>query len=246
MKLSVCMATYNGEKYIRAQLESILKQLSEKDEIIISDDSSTDGTIGIIKSFGDKRIRLYEDDHFRSPIFNFENALKKASGDIIFLSDQDDIWLDNKVEVITKLLHSYDLVVSDCIVVDENETVLDDSFFKLRGSGPGIIHNLIRNSFVGCCMAFSRRILEIALPFPKKIEMHDMWIGIIGELFGKIYFCKEKLVKYRRHDGNVSETSLRSTNSLMKKNQIRINLTYNAFKRYIELKLHKSELQCSQ
>jgi glycosyltransferase involved in cell wall biosynthesis len=236
------MATYNGEEYIYAQLESILKQLSGNDEIIISDDSSTDNTIDIIKNFKDKRIQLYEHNHFYSPIFNFENALRKASGDIIFLSDQDDIWLDNKIKVMAKLLLSYDLVVSDCLLIDGNGAVINESFFNLRNSKSGIIHNLIKNSYIGCCMAFSRKILEKALPFPRKIEMHDMWIGMIGQIFGKTIFCEEKLVKYRRHDGNVSKTSQKSVNSLMKKIQIRITLAHGVFKKYMELKLHKSEL----
>jgi glycosyltransferase involved in cell wall biosynthesis len=238
-KISITMATYNGGKYIYAQLESILKQLSESDEVVISDDSSTDNTIEIIKNFKDKRIQLYEHNHFCSPVFNFENALKKASGDIIFLSDQDDIWLDNKVAVITKLLQSYNLVVSDCVLVDESGGVLRDSFFKLRDSGAGIIHNLIKNSYIGCCMAFNREILERALPFPNNIEMHDMWIGIIGEFFGKTYFCKEKLVKYRRHNDNASQTSEKSVNSFMKKIHIRTILIYEVLKRYMELRGRK-------
>jgi len=233
-KISVCMATYNGEKYIYAQLNSILKQLSENDEVIVSDDSSTDRTVEIIKSFKDERIRLYEHNHFYSPTLNFENALKKASGDIIFLSDQDDIWLDNKVEVIAKLLHSYDLVVSDCVLIDENETVLNESFFELRGSRSGIIHNFIKNSYIGCCMTFNRRILEKALPFPKDIPIHDGWFGLIGETFGHTYFCDEKLVKYRRHSTNASPTSERSPNSLLKKIKIRLSLFLNLIRRYVE------------
>jgi len=231
------MATCNGENFIHAQLKSILTQISENDEVIISDDSSTDKTVDIIKDFKDKRIKLYEHNHFHSPVLNFENALKRASGNIIFMSDQDDIWLDNKVEVMVKLMHSYDIVVSDCILIDQNETVLNDSFFMLRGSGPGIIHNLIKNSYIGCCMAFKRHVLEKALPFPKAIPMHDMWIGMIGELFGKTYFCKEKLVKYQRHSDNISRTTEKSINSLMKKIQIRMSLAYNTLKRYIEVKI---------
>lgn len=241
MKRSICMATYNGEKYIYAQLDSILKQLSENDEVIISDDSSTDRTIDIIKNFKDKRIKLYEDNHFHSPIFNFENALKKASGDIIFLSDQDDFWLDNKVKVMTELLSSYDLVVSDCVVVNEEEKVIADSFFKLRGSRPGIIHNLIRNSFLGCCMAFNSKLLTKALPFPRSIAMHDMWIGMICELFGKTYFCEEKLIKFRRHGNNVSPTSEKNIYSLVKKLKFRSTLLYCIAKRYIKIILQCKE-----
>ena len=226
------MATCNGEKYICAQLESILRQLSENDEVVISDDSSTDNTIDIIKNCKDKRIQLYEHNHFNSPIFNFENALKKASGDIILLSDQDDIWLDNKVEVMTKLLLSYDLVVSDCILIDEDGTVLNDSFFELRGSKSGVIHNLIKNSYIGCCMAFNRKILEKALPFPDTIPMHDMWIGMVGQLFGKTYFCKEKLVKYRRHGENESPETGKSKFGILRKLSFRSILICQLLKRY--------------
>lgn len=90
--ISVCMPTYNGEKFIRIQLESILSQLGNDDEIVISDDSSTDKTVEITKSFNDSRIHLLENNTFHSPIYNLENALKNAKGDFIFLSDQDDEW----------------------------------------------------------------------------------------------------------------------------------------------------------
>src|SRR5579871_1607034 len=109
--ISVCMATYNGERYILKQLQSIISQLSENDEIVISDDSSTDNTINIIKSFNDSRIRLYENNKFGSPIFNLENALKHAKNDFIFLSDQDDLWESNKVKTLVEKLNQYDLVL---------------------------------------------------------------------------------------------------------------------------------------
>jgi glycosyltransferase involved in cell wall biosynthesis len=236
MKISVCLATYNGQKFIKAQLESILKQLSGGDEVVISDDSSTDGTVGIIKEFNDSRIRLFENNHFRSPVFNFENALKKTTGDIIFLSDQDDIWLDNKVKAIVELLKSYDLVVSDCMLIDEDENILNDSYFELRGSRPGFIHNLYKNSYVGCCIAFKRHILEKALPFPRTIPMHDMWIGMIGELFGQPHFCREKLVKYRQHKNNFSPTLRKNTYLIGKKFRFRLILLYHILSRYIKYK----------
>ena len=97
--ISVCIATYNGSKYIKEQIDSILPQLDECDEIIVSDDSSTDNTLSILKSYHDRRIIIFTNQKFNSPIYNFENALKHAKGDIIFLSDQDDIWEFNKVQV---------------------------------------------------------------------------------------------------------------------------------------------------
>ena len=104
MKLSVCMATHNGEKYLHKQLASILNQLGPEDEVVISDDSSTDTTVKIIRDIADPRIRLLENNTFYSPVYNFENAIRHGSGDIIVLADQDDVWLDNKVEVIRQQL----------------------------------------------------------------------------------------------------------------------------------------------
>ncbi|MEM7184509.1 MAG: glycosyltransferase, partial [Spirochaetota bacterium] len=110
--ISVCIATFNGEKYIHEQLVSILQQLGTNDEIIISDDSSTDNTIKMIHAINDKRIKIYH-NNVRNPIQNFENALRKAQGKYIFLSDQDDIWLETKISITIEHLQKYDLVVHD-------------------------------------------------------------------------------------------------------------------------------------
>ena len=143
--ISICMATYNGEKYIKEQIDSILPQLSKNDEIIISDDSSTDDTLSIIRSFNDHRIKIFSGCNFHSPISNFENALKYAKGDYIFLSDQDDVWLENKVERMMEALKQYSLVVSDCYVVNKDCEIIRNSFF-VRKPVPGIIWNLFRDS----------------------------------------------------------------------------------------------------
>jgi glycosyltransferase involved in cell wall biosynthesis len=233
------MATYNGEKYIRQQLGSILGQIGESDEIIISDDFSSDRTVEIIKTFDDKRIRLLENNRFHSPAYNFENALEKATGDIIFLSDQDDIWLENKVKIMMGLLRQYELVVSDCIIINENENILQESFFKIRGSKKGLLNNLVKNSYVGCCMAFNRRILDIALPFPDNLPMHDMWIGMIGELYGKTYFCDQKLVKYRRHDHSASTTFGQSPYTIKDKISFRLNILSGVIARLLERRTNK-------
>lgn len=231
MKISVCMATYNGEKFILKQLHSILEQLNNNDELVISDDSSIDHTVEIIKSLKDDRIKLFENNRFKSPIYNFENALKHSSGNLIFLSDQDDLWGRDKVLIMSKLLKCYDLVVSDCKIIDESDTVLSESFFKLRNSGPGLIKNLYKNSYLGCCMAFKRNILNNALPFPQTIPMHDMWIGMVAEVFGNTYFCNEKLIYYRKHRDNISATSEKSTFTFKKRIFFRINLIIKMIRR---------------
>ena len=229
MKISVCMATYNGEKYIKEQLESILSQIGENDEVIISDDSSTDNTVEIIKSFKDNRIKIFENQKFKSPIFNFENALNNATGDIIVLSDQDDIWKANKIETIKKYMHNYDLVLSDADIIDEKGNILHKSFYKLNGSKNGFIKNIVKNSYLGCTMAFNKKILDKSLPFPKDLPMHDSWIGLIGEMYGKVYFIEDKLISYRRHGNNVSPTGEKSKYSFKQKLVFRLKLIKNLF-----------------
>ncbi len=232
MKISVCIATYNGGKYIKEQLDSILSQLNENDEVIVSDDSSTDNTVQIIKSFKDNRIKIFENQKFKSPIFNFENALNNATGDIIVLSDQDDIWKANKIETIKKYMHNYDLVLSDADIIDEKGNILHKSFYKLNGSKNGFIKNIVKNSYLGCTMAFNKKILDKSLPFPKDLPMHDWWIGLIAEMYGKTYFIEDKLISYRRHGNNASPTGEKSKYSMMLKIVFRLVMVKNLIWRY--------------
>lgn len=207
-RISVCLATYNGERYIGKQLESILNQLEDDDEIVISDDSSVDRTIEIIRSYNDPRIRLYPAQIFKSPIFNFENSLRNATGNYIFLSDQDDIWLAGKVETALKSLEKNMVFISDANIVDDGGLLLYPSFFAVNGSGRGFFRNLLRNSYLGCCLAMQKDVLQKALPFPKDIPMHDWWIGMLAEVYytTKVDFYSKPLVAYRRHGGNASPT----------------------------------------
>jgi len=222
MNVSVCIASYNGEKYIKEQIDSILPQLGSDDEIIISDDSSTDRTTEIIEKINDKRIILLKNQTFHSHVYNFENAMKHAKGEYLFLADQDDIWLPNKVETMLNLLTTHDLVVSDAIMVDDAIRVMHDSFFTFKHSSKGFTKNLYKNTYLGCCMGFNRHILEIALPFPRGINMHDWWIGLIGELYGRVYFSDEKLVKYRRHEDALTPMGKKSSNSFLQKIGFRV------------------------
>ena len=203
------MATYNGERFVARQLQSILAQLADTDEVIVSDDSSTDRTVAIIRQVDDPRIRLLEKQTFRSPLLNFEHVLKQATGTYVFLADQDDIWMPDKVSSVLPLLIQYDLVLTDCRVVTETNEQLSPSFFKDRGSQPGFWRNLYKNSYVGCCMAFRRDVLTYALPFPRTIHMHDWWLGLLAEAKGDVYFYPKPLIDYVRHGGNASPTGER-------------------------------------
>lgn len=231
--ISVCMATYNGEKYIKEQIDSILVQLGENDEIIVSDDGSTDNTIEIIESYQDSRIKIFRNS-FKNLILNFEFTLNKAKGDFIFLSDQDDVWLLNKVEVNLDYLIKNDIVVSNCKVVNQDLEVINKSFFQLNNSKQGLISNLIKNSYLGCCLAFRKEILGKVLPFPKNIPMHDIWLGFVSELFFKPKFIEEPLMLYRRHGANESPTGEDSPFNLCRKFLFRYNIVKNILKLYLK------------
>ena len=120
MDISVCMATYNGSQYIRDQIESILHQLSTNDELVITDDESKDDTLAIVESFNDERIKVFKGPCKGHPRYNFESGLMHCKGDYIFLCDQDDVWEPNKVSAFCNYLSEYDLVVSDCSVINGN------------------------------------------------------------------------------------------------------------------------------
>lgn len=233
--ISVCIATYNGEKYIKQQLDSILNQIDIDDEVIVSDDYSTDATVEIIKSFSDSRIVIFENTG-KGLLQNFENAISKSRGDYIFLSDQDDIWAENKVQIcLEDFKKGYELILSDCKIFDsETKEIVEESFFKFNNSKKGIINNLIRNSYIGCCMAFSSRLKDKALPFPETIAMHDSWIGLLGEIYFKVKFNDNKLINYRKHSSNASFTAVgESEYSILKKLSFRFNTVFNLLQRII-------------
>ena len=240
IRISVCIPTYNGERFIAKQLASILGQLSDQDEVIVSDDSSTDRTIEIIEGFKDNRIKIFKDQTFRSPIFNLENAILNCNGKYIFLSDQDDVWCEDKVFIFLKHLESNDMVISDCQIVNEEDDILVKSFFEINRSGKGFVKNLMKNGYLGCCMAFNRRVLNLATPFPPRIAMHDIWLGSVASIFGRLTFIDDKLTLYRRHGFNFSPTSEKSSFSLTDKINYRIYLLIHILKRVMKRSFNNS------
>lgn len=230
---SICIATYNGEKFILEQLSSILSQINIDDEIIISDDASTDNTIKKIESLNDHRIKIIKGNfhHFK---WNFINALKHARGKYIFLSDQDDIWVEGKYKYCLKQLQEFDLICHNSIVVNEHLETLIPSFFEYYNSGKGIIKNSIKNTYFGACMAFNHRIIDAALPIPKTNEIgHDIWIGLVAEAIGKVKFVETPLLLYRRHETALTNISnnlkSRSNRSLLIKIWSRFVVLYHIF-----------------
>lgn len=226
--VSVCIAMHNGGNYIIEELKSILPQLGEDDEVVISDDGSTDGCIQAVKDLHDERIMIYPYVCDKSITMlrqfvtcNFENALRHAKGDVIFMADQDDIWKPNKVKVCLEQLQHYDLVLSELDICDGNGNPTGEKWFngKFRQNNPFKIFGM---TYQGCAMAFNRKVLNTALPFPAKLLSHDHWIGYIAEMMGRVRFIEDSLMYYRIHEHNVSGNS-RSTNSL------RFKLSYRMY-----------------
>jgi glycosyltransferase involved in cell wall biosynthesis len=213
LSISVCIATYNGSKYIERQLRSILDQIGVGDEVIIVDDFSTDDTITIVNNIDDERVKLHRNLKNIGAVQTFGNALLLARGDLIFFSDQDDIWYPNKVMTVIDIFQtqSVDLVVHDAIVVDSGK-IISQSLFNMINSGNGVLKNIISNTYTGCCMSFRRELLEKVLPIPEKLGLyHDAWIGISAECSGlKSIFLKTPLIEWNRHGGNLSVTKRRS------------------------------------
>lgn len=201
-KVSVAMAACNGEKYIGEQVNSILCQLRPEDELVVSMDPSADETYKILKAIDDDRIRVLEGPG-KGVVKNFENAIWHTTGDIILLSDQDDVWMPDKVAVMKEKLKDNLLVVHDAVILGSE---LDGkSYSEVHRSKAGYIQNLIRNSFIGCCMGFRSELKPVILPFPDMVPMHDHWIGLAAYKTGKVKFIPDRLIQYRRHGENQTQ-----------------------------------------
>ena len=226
--ISVCMATFNGGKFIREQLESILSQLPPDAEIIIADDGSTDDTLLVVDSLNESRIRVLPAERHLGVIYNFERALRASKGEIVFLADQDDVWLPGKVEMCLAALNEADLVMHDAFLLGHSDAfesawVRNGKLSDIRTYRSGVVANWWKNSFTGCCMAFRRNVLDKALPFPKNLPMHDQWLGLVAEKYFKVSYVNEPLVEYRQHSSNATHIE-KSPAGVLQKIKWRVDL----------------------
>lgn len=232
--ISVCLATYNGETYIREQVNSILDQLAPGDELIISDDASSDRTLEIVRSYNDSRIKVFNNALAKGVNGNFENAMRYAKGDYIFLADQDDVWLPGKVSSCLDELKHCDLVLHDAAIVNKDLTPQNKTLLSELKIKEGFVHNFIKNRFTGCCMAFNRSVLSYVSPVPvNSYFLHDNWIGLMVSLKGKISFINRPLILFRRHESNNSTAGSKSALHLSKKILSRLSIGYNIIKRVL-------------
>lgn len=211
--ISVAMCTFNGEKYIKEQIESIINQSCMPDEIVICDDCSKDNTVNIIKEILDNwsgNVNLVENEKNLGYRKNFEKAISLCKGDIIFLSDQDDVWNKNKIKIMSKVLNASSnaiLAFHDVEVVDENLNLIKKSFWKLlRFDYQKFLQNDFRRIFEGnvvqgSACAFRKELFYYAKPFPEA-AIHDEWLGLVALAKGNIIPVNKSLAKYRQSGNN--------------------------------------------
>ena len=209
-KISVCMAARNGERFIREQVDSVLRQLRSGDELIIVDDASEDRTRDLVTDFHDDRLFLIRHECRQGIVRTFEHAVRSASGDIIFLCDQDDVWPANKVSRVMKVFFEHpevSLVVTNLKVIDEDGRMSSDQTAgNRRPFDARVLPNLLSNRFQGSTMAFRSSLIQEVLPFPQGFHvLHDAWIGLRNTVAGgQCYYLNEDLLLYRRHRQNAS------------------------------------------
>lgn len=239
--ISVCMATYNGARFIKEQIDSIIPQLSENDELIISDDGSTDGTLDIINSYNDERIKVLH--HQKNPEFakirhsrnfyyatsNFENALIHAKGDYIFLSDQDDVWMPDKVERMITMMrdNNADCVMCNFSLIDEDGTIISNVVLPKNSVPRTLLFKILKSRLIGSSMAFHKSLKKKIFPFPKKLLAHDLWIGCLAK---RVLFIDIPLTLYRRYRGTVSTGIDKSGNPVLYKVLYRTNFLFLVLK----------------
>ena len=212
MNISVCIATYNGGKYIESQLNSIVDQLEINDEVIIVDDCSKDNTIKIIESFNDSRIKVFKNNINKGHVYSFSRAVELSSKDIIFMSDQDDIWRENRV-----LLMKDKLLKFNALLLSSNSEFINSEGFNLDYYIDGVkeinstnyLNNIFeiflgKTNYYGCLMAFKSELKEFILPLPSFVESHDLWIAMAANLLNSNIHCNDITLSRRIHETNAS------------------------------------------
>lgn len=232
-KISVCMATYNGEKYLKQQIDSILAQSNKEWELLIRDDGSHDNTVSIIKDYQTKypnKIKLITDNkHHLGANLNFRQLLEYINAEYIMFSDQDDVWLPNKIELTLRAMKSAEqlypekpvLVHTDLKVVDPNLNIIAESMWSYQKLFPEIGDNLstimARNVVTGCAMMLNSKAKAVSIPIPKEAVMYDWWIAISVAKHGKIIPVAVSSILYRQHSENLIGVHQMSISHLLKK-----------------------------
>lgn len=219
--VSVVMATYNGERFIAEQLESILTQTYSNLEIIIVDDRSTDQSYTILESYAakDTRIRLFRNEQNLGYVKNFEKGLSLAGGVYIAPSDQDDIWLPHKITTLVNHINDNTIVYSDSVLIDEEGQFIGKklSDIKQLGDFRDCLSFLVGNAAAGHAMLIKTELIQQAIPLAPMIP-HDQWLGFVATFHNGLKFIDTPLVYYRQHHNSTfGAVKVKETGSTLKK-----------------------------
>ena len=248
-KIDILLPTYNGEKYLKEQIDSILNQTYKNIRLIISDDCSKDTTTQILREYEqkDSRIEIYLQQENLGVVKNIEFLLQKVENPFYMLADQDDVWLQEKVEktLEKQKQENADLVFGDLEIVDQELKTMFPSFgdFMLLNRK---IHkyinsnklNYLYNCVTGCTLLAKKETIQYILPLPQKSKyvIHDYWIGLMISLNGKVSYINEKYIKYRQHGNNQVGTN-KISHGFKELDQVRelfINVKLGVFGTYVE------------
>jgi len=253
-KISILISTFNGKKYIKEQLDSLLNQSYKNIEIIVRDDGSSDNTIEILKSYNikpiDTKINLGAMGSFEELL---KYALQNSNSDYFMFCDQDDVWENDKVEKTLAKMQEMEkefgniplLVHTDLEVVDAKLNTINSSFMNFQKINPGInkFHNLlIQNTITGCTVMINKKLVQMCLPIPDKAIMHDWWIGLVATQFGKIGYIDEATIKYRQHTSNTIGAKGFDVSFVLKSVSKKVNLCGNISQAKAFLEKYKDEL----
>ncbi len=210
MDVDILLATYNGEKFLKEQIDSILNQTYPHFNLLIRDDGSTDRTLEIIKSYEDPRIKLLDNRENGGVVKNFSSLLQASFAPYVLLCDQDDVWSLDKIERLVVIAQAFDegrplLVHHDMEVVDSDLKMISPSFWEYSKFNPlatSLNRLLMQNNVTGAACLINHALIEKALPIPQEALMHDHWLALIASAFGDVIPVKEVMMKYRQHGKN--------------------------------------------
>ncbi len=213
--ISIAMATYNGEEYLRLQLDSILNQTYKNIEIVICDDCSTDGTLKILNEYEKKylNIHVYKNEANLGFVKNFEKAISLCNGEYVALADQDDIWLPEKLEVLYNSIEKYSVICSSYKIIDDKNNIISENHSHRIDTRKKIVKNrldkfktlLFTNFVTGCTILMKRDFINKIFPLPTNCY-HDWWIGLIASYYKELKYIDIPLILYRHHDNNETST----------------------------------------
>ncbi|MBS1906030.1 MAG: glycosyltransferase [Actinobacteria bacterium] len=228
------MATYNGSAYLREQLDSILSELRPDDEIVIVDDASPDDTVAVVETYDDPRIRLVRNDRNRGYVRSFERALGVATGDVLLLSDQDDVWIPGRRDALVEAATARGVAASNLLLLGSEEALrspLTGRPWLLRaadGTRPlrnelGILAGDI--PYFGCAMAIRRDSLDLVLPFPEGLtESHDLWIATVANAARRMTHLEQPTLYRRVHEDNASTSRPRGIGAVLRSRLLLLRL----------------------